>query len=304
MLSRNLDRYVEQKRALGYKFHTQSVQLRLFVTFAEKHGDRHVRCSRVVAWASLAPSLRHRRNRVLLVRRFALALRADDPRHECPNADVFGKDHAPRRRPYIYSEAEIRRLLRAATAVRPGERFTSATLKTLFGLIAATGMRVSEALALRLEDLTPDGLLIRETKFFKSRLLPLHDTVREALNRYLVARRKVPARERSMFVSTGGTALPYWRAHTDFRRMIDFAGLRGANDGRDPRIHDLRHTFAVRSLESCCRDRPGIGSHMVALSTYLGHTCVTHTYWYLHSTPLLLKQIAEAGEALHTGAGS
>lgn len=304
MLSRNLNRYVEQKRALGYKFHTQSVQLRLFVTYAEKHGDRHVRSSRVIAWAGGATSMGHRRNRVLLVRRFALALRADDSRHECPSADVFGNMDAPRRRPYVYSRAEIRRLLRAATVVRPADRFTSAMLKTLFGLIAATGMRVSEALALRVEDLTPDGLLIRETKFFKSRLLPLHDTVREALNRYLAARRIVPALERTLFVSTDGKPLPYSRARLHFLRMLDIAGLRGANAGRNPRIHDLRHTFAVRSLESCCRDRPGISLHMVALSTYLGHTCVTHTYWYMHSTPLLLKQIAEAGEALHAGAVS
>ena len=171
---------------------------------------------------------------------------------------------------------------------------------TLLGLIAATGMRIAEALALQVDDVTADGLVIRETKFQKSRLLPLHDTVRQALDGYLIARRDVPGGS-TLFVSRAGRPLPYNSVRNVFLALLDRTDLRRAHAGRDPRIHDLRHTFAVRSLESCSHDRTAVARHIVALSTYLGHAHVTGTYWYLHATPVLMGQIAEAGEALLTG---
>ena len=114
-------------------------------------------------------------------------------------------------------------------------------------------MRIAEALALQLDDVTADGLVIRETKFQKSRLLPLHATVRQALDRYLIDRRKVPAADRALFISVGGRSLPYNTVRNVFLQLLDRTGLRGVHRGRDPRIHDLRHSFAVRSLEQCCR---------------------------------------------------
>ena len=172
---------------------------------------------------------------------------------------------------------------------------------TLFGLLAATGMRIAEALALQLDDVTADGLVIRETKFQKSRLLPLHTTARQALDGYLIARRSFITLDRALFVSIAGGALPYNTVRSIFLQLLDRSNLRGAQSGRDPRIHDLRHTFAVRSLEQCRHDRAAVSRHLVALSTYLGHAHVTDTYWYLQATPLLMSQIAEAGEALLKG---
>jgi integrase len=155
-------------------------------------------------------------------------------------------------------------------------------------------------LTLHIDDVTADGLVIRETKFQKSRLLPLHETVRRELDKYMTARRGGLG-DSVLFVSGAGRPLPYNSVRYVFLTLLDRTGLRGTHAGRDPRIHDLRHTFAVRSLEQCGHDRMAIARHIVALSTYLGHAHVTDTYWYLQATPVLMGQIAEAGEALLAG---
>jgi integrase len=191
--------------------------------------------------------------------------------------------------------------MRAAAGLKPTGSIRPLTYSTLFGLIAATGMRVSEALALQLEDVTEDGLLVRETKFHKSRLLPLHDTTRRALEGYLAVRRRLGTLNGALFVSNTAAAPAYPTVVATFLRLARSVGLRGAPGERGPRIHDLRHSFAVRSLESCRADREAVARHIVALSTYLGHGHVTDTYWYLEATPILMRQIAEAGEALHKG---
>jgi integrase len=170
---------------------------------------------------------------------------------------------------------------------------------TLFGLLAATGMRISEALALLLGDVTTDGLIIRNTKFRKSRLLPLHDTTRQMLDDYLSARLRLGTLDGALFVSTTGKAPSYSTVESIFLKLMRTIGVRGEPSQPGPRIHDLRHTFAVRSLEQCGHDRNAVARHIVALSTYLGHAHVTDTYWYLHATPTLMERIAEAGEALH-----
>jgi integrase len=301
MLSRDLARYIDQKRSFGFKFSWQNVVLRSFVTFAKERGDRYIRNARVLAWSAQASSPEHRRTRLLTVRRFALALHAENARHQVPAADALGRASVKRRPPYIYGPDEIVRLLRAAAALEPAGSIRPTMYATLLGLIAATGMRIAEALALQLDDVTADGLVIRETKFQKSRLLPLHVTVRQALERYLGARRQVVVADRALFLSVAGKSLPYTSVRGVFLEILDRTELRGAHAGRDPRIHDLRHTFAVRSLEQCPHNRSEVARHIVALSTYLGHAHVTDTYWYLQATPLLMGQIAEAGEALLVG---
>ena len=163
-------------------------------------------------------------------------------------------------------------------------------------------MRISEALALRLDDVAADGLIIRQTKFQKSRLLPLHETTQRALDAYLSVRMRLGVLDGALLVSTTGKAPSYHTVVAIFLRLARSIGLRGASGQPGPRIHDLRHTFAVRSLEQCRQhDREAVARHVVALSTYLGHAHVTDTYWYLHATPVLMGQIAEACEALHRG---
>jgi integrase len=301
MLNRDLARYVDQHRSLGFKFRVQEILLRGYVAFAEELDDRHIKSTRVLEWAAHAPSPEQRRNRLLTVRRFALAMRAENPRHQVPAADAFGHAVAKRRSPYIYSADEIARLLRASGALQPAGSTKAIMYATLFGLLAATGMRIAEALALQLDDVTAEGLVIQETKFQKSRLLPLHATARQALDGYLVTRRSLATLDCALFVSVAGGALPYSTVRSIFLQLLDRSNLRGAHSGRDPRIHDLRHTFAVRSLEKCRHDRAAVARHILALSTYLGHAHVTDTYWYLQATPALMSQIAEAGEALLRG---
>lgn len=298
MLNKDLQRHADLHWALGFKFRTQYALLRLFVTHAEKLGDEFVTGARVVDWAAQAPSPAQRRNRLLTVRRFALALRPEDPRHEVPPDNVFGHPERRRRKPYIYTTNEIAQLLAAATRLAPATSIKASTYETLFGLLAATGMRISEALALRLGDVTADGLLIRTTKFQKSRLLPLHSTTQAALDRYLKIRVGVVVANDYLFVSAGFGRLPYDTAASVFRRLARALGIRGGPGQPGARIHDLRHTFAVRSLEGCPGDRQVIARHLVALSTYLGHARVIDTYWYLEATPILLKDVAAASEML------
>ena len=301
MLKNDLQRHADLHWALGFKFRTQHALLRLFVAYAEKLGDEFIKASSVIDWATQAPSPAQRRNRLLTVRRFALALRADDPGHEVPSDNVFGHPERRRRKPYIYSAEEIAKLLTAATQLAPAASIKPSTYETLFGLLAATGMRISEALALRLCDVTADGLLIRRTKFQKSRLLPLHSTTQAAVERYLKIRSGVEPTNDWLFISADLEPLPYDTAAGMFRRLARAVGIRGGPGEPGARIHDLRHTFAVRSLEKCAADRRVIARHLVALSTYLGHARVIDTYWYLEATPVLLKDVAVAGEMLLRG---
>ena len=229
MLSEDLTRYANLQHSLGFQFRVQHTLLKAFVAFAEAFGDRHVHAHRVFEWATRAPSPQQRRNRLLTVRRFALAMHAEDVRHEIPAADALGRGLFERRTPYIYTTDEIAALMRAAARLKPAGSIRPLMYETLFGLIAATGMRISEALALRLEDLTADGLVIQQTKFQKSRLLPLHDTTLQALDAYLSARRRVGTLDDALLVSNAGAAPSY---NTVTAIFLQLARSIGAGDGR------------------------------------------------------------------------
>ena len=302
MLNQDLARYVTLHHSLGFRFRSQRLLLATFVRFAEARGDAFVRTDRVIDWAARAPSPAQRRNRLLTVRRFALAMRAEDDRHEAPAADSLGPKLSRRMVAHIYTPGEITQLIAAAATLQPAGSIRPLCYATLFGLLAATGMRVSEALALQIADLSEDGLVIRKTKFQKSRLLPLHETTRLALDRYLRVRLRLVAGDGALFVSSKGSAVAYSTVEAVFLQLARSTGLRGGQGQRGPRIHDLRHSFAVRSLEQCRHTRDSVARHIVALSTYLGHAHVSDTYWYLQATPLLMEQIAAASEALHRGA--
>ena len=300
MLKQDVNRYVQLHRSMGFKFRIQSGLLNNFVGFAEKQGDRFIRTSRAIEWARQAPSAPQRHNRLATLRRCAVALHADEVLHEVPPDDVFGRQWFKRSAPFLYTPQQIAQLIEGARQLRPKGSIRPLTYATLFGLLAATGLRISEALALRLDDLTTDGLLVRATKFKKDRLVPVHASTRAALDRYLTVRSKIAAVDQELFVSPAGTSVKYPTVIAVFLSLVRRLGIR-APVGRGPRLHDLRHAFAVRSLEQCSPDRLSIARHMVGLSTYLGHAHPSDTYWYLQSTPTLMQQIARAGETLHTG---
>lgn len=301
MLNEDVTRYVELHRAMGFKFRLQAYLLRHFVRFAESRGDRLVRNETVLEWATQAPSVAQRQGRLLVVRRFARAMQAEEERHEVPPADAFGRPTRIHRMPHIYTPEEIRRLLHAAGQLTPKGSLRPTTYVALFSLLVSTGLRISEALSLQFDDLTSDGLLIRHTKFRKTRLVPLHPTARQGLDRYLACRRRVGGNDRSLFISLWGTRLAYPTVIAVFLELIRSIGLRGGPGEPGPCIHDFRHTFAVRTLEACPGGKEEIARHMLALSTYLGHAHPSDTYYYLQATPKLMEGTARAGEALFRG---
>jgi integrase len=301
MLSTDMKRYVELHRAVGFQFHTQHQLLSSFAAFADAHGDEFVRIERALDWASRSSSPPQRRRRLLEVRRFALAMRPEDARYEIPAADALGRASYRRRIAHIYTPNEITRLTQATAELGPTGSFRPLMYATLFGLLAATGLRISEALAMRVEDVTEDGLIIRQTKFHKSRLVPVHPTTQRALDTYRKVRKQLGTLDDTLFVSLWGKGLAYVTVDAVFLRLARSIGLRGEPGQRGARMHDLRHTFAVRSLEQCGHDDKTVARHLAALSTYLGHVHATSTYWYLQATPILMEQIANADEALYQG---
>jgi integrase/recombinase XerD len=170
----------------------------------------------------------------------------------------------------------------------------SLTYASLIALLSATGLRISEALKLTVADVTRDGLLIRETKFRKTRLVPLHDTAAAGLRRYL-ARRRPRSNDDPVFIGKHGGALRYIAVKETFDRLVRNAGI-APTARRRPRLHDLRHTFAVRALQGSPAGRSRSGAHMAALSTYMGHVNIYATYWYLEATADLMRDVAAAGE--------
>jgi integrase len=253
-----------------------------------------------MAWAATARSTWQRERRLRAVAGFARHARAEDPRHEVPPIFVFGRRHV-RPRPHIYSPDEIGRLLDAASRLPATWPLRPQVFTTLFGLLASTGLRVSEALGLRFGDVTRDGLVIRKTKFNKTRLVPLHETATSALARYLDLRRRRSTVTDHVFVSPKGDQLPLSTVHKWFLRLARETGLRSGPGTPGPRLHDLRHTFAVRALEACPHDGSPVGWRVRALSTYLGHRNLADTCWYLHATPDLLRGVADACERFLEG---
>jgi integrase/recombinase XerD len=273
--------------------------LRSFVRFAAQRSETHVRAATAIDWASQSISVAQRTERLKTLCRFARYIRTEDNRHELPPSDHFGYRKA-RRVPHIYSSIEVQRLMGAALQLGPPDSLEAWTYATLIGLLAATGLRVSEALALQFSDVTPNGLLIRKTNFKKTRLVPLHDTAAAGLDRYLTRRRRTPSQGEDLFLSEDGRPLRYRDAYRTFLKLLKTADL-SPSSGRRPRLHDLRHTFAVRALEASPAGRQRIGQHMLALATYLGHVNISATYWYLETTPELLRDIAVASEAFFCG---
>lgn len=300
MLSQLVDSYLDLRRATGFRMKVPGYLLPSFVNFAAQRGESCVVARTAIDWATLAPSERQRANRLGMLRVFARFARAEDPRHEVPPSRVFV---APRVRyaPFIFSQELVTELVKRAARLTPAGSLRPWTFCTLFSLLAVTGMRISEALALRIKDITPDGIVIREAKFRKARLVPLHPTATDGLARYLDRRGAVA--DDHVFVSVHGTGLPYSTVNATFLRLVREMGIHPGPGHRGPRIHDLRHGFAVRVLEGCPNLSHVVDERMLALSTYMGHARLDSTYWYLHATPRLLTQISEACEHLVDGAG-
>lgn len=289
-----VESYLAVRRAAGFTLSNTEYFLRSFADFAIERKQTRIHTATAIEWASQTGSVAQRHTRYQTVCRFAQHLRVEDPRHESPPANHFGY-RKTRRIPRIYSRDEIDALILAAARLPSSDSLLPKTYAALISLLAATGLRISEALHLLVSDITPDGLLVRKTKFQKTRLVPLHDTAVAGIGRYLEHRQAARRGGDHVFVSNEGRPLVYWKVHRVFRTLLKSAGLKFSG-GRRPRIHELRHTFAVRALEASPVGRQRIGQHMLALATYLGHVNIDATYWYLETTPELLLDIALVAE--------
>ena len=289
-----IETYLALRRATGFAMLNAEYLLRSFAAFATERGQTHVHAQTAIEWAARGPSVAQRDARLKAVCRFVRHVRIEDARHELPQGHHFGA-RKTRRSPHIYSAAEIDRLIEAALQLRPKGGLRSWTYATLIALLSVSGLRISEALKLTVADVTRDGLLVRETKFRKTRLVPLHDTAVAGLEGYL-ARRRPCSETDPVFVDARGLPLRYIAVKETFDRLVGRAGIVPAAKRR-PRLHDLRHTFAVRALQGSPTGRGRCGAHMAALATYMGHVNIYATYWYLEATPDLLRDVAMAGEA-------
>jgi len=295
-LERALDEYLAVRRVLGFELRRAESALRRFVDFAERQGAHWVTTELALRWAMLPAHVQEceRSARLGMVRRFAEYLRTTDPRTEVPPADLLpGKIRRPQ--PYIYSDDELLRLLRAAEALPSPTGLRAWTYVTLLGILAVTGMRHGEALALDRGDVDLDAgvLTIRRSKCRKARLVPVHATTCEQLERYARCRDRVHRTPRSdaFLVSERGLRLVQATTQHTFVVLSRQIGLRAParSHGHGPRLHDLRHRLAVTTLMRWYRAGMAVDPKLPVLATYLGHTKVSDTYWYLSAVPELMQ---------------
>ncbi len=299
-LHRQLQEYLAIRRAMGFKMERHAKLLGQFADYLAAHDAATLTIEHALAWAS-APSSADPRwwsARLSMVRGFAVHLHALDPIHQVPPHRLM-PGGSRRTVPYLYTDPEIAALVQAASELSGPLR--AATYQTLIRLLAVTGMRVGEAIRLDREDLDDEfGLLtVRGTKFGKSRQLPLHPTAIAGLRDYLDLRdRLLPDPSTSaLLLSARGFRLRYERLWETFHRLVAQAALRSRSPGCTPKIHDLRHTFAVTILLGWYRDGADVRAMLPRLSTYLGHADPKHTYWYLSAAPELLALAADRLDA-------
>jgi integrase len=297
-----LDQYLAICRALGSKHRYPASALRRFVAFAEREGAEYVTVDLALRWATASDGVKDatRARRLGIVRGFARFLHATDPRTQVPPHGLLPSGQR-RPTPHIYSDEEVADLMAAADTLRSADKLRCWTFATLVGLLAATGLRPSEALALDEgdADLASGVLSVRESKFGKSRFVPIAPSTVHALRDYAARRDRVrPARPTAAILVTGrGERLRSDSARRTFATLCQRTGLRPASSdrriGRGPRLMDLRHTFATRRLIEWLRSGEDIERRMPTLSTYLGHVRIEDTYWYVQAVPELLDLVTE-----------
>jgi integrase/recombinase XerD len=306
MLTSQVKTYIELRQTLGYKLRETKRELDTYSKFLESKGQFRITTVNASEWANLAPSPYARERRMRHIVQLAQYLRLEDASQEIPSRELFKHEYA-RPLPYIYSPEDIEMLLLEAKRIRRQPKtnpIRPEVFVTLIGLIASTGMRISEALGLQFKDIINGEVLhIRQTKFGKSRYVPLHPTAVVELNKYLAVRASIPVPDHGyLFIGMGGKKLSEKMAQWTFAEILSRTKI-AKDRKRRPRIHDLRHTFATRALEQCPTDRETVAAHFVALSTYLGHVDIKSTYWYLEATPGLMKQLSIIAEEFFAKGG-
>lgn len=306
-----LAEYVATMRALGTELRWPASILQRFVDLLEEEGAAFITTELALRWATEPRDVQAATwaRRLSIVRRFAVWVHATDPRTEIPPRSLLPARHR-RKPPHIYSDGELAQIMEAAASLPSRTGVRALTYETLVGLLAATGLRPGEALALDDQDvdLQQGVLAIRNTKFGKSRFVPVEESVQAALARYACRRDSLqPHREtRAFLVSARGRRVSGCAARRTFAKLLQTLGLRaekeGNRRGRGPRLQDLRHTFATRRMLAWYRAGLDVERLLPALATYLGHGRVQDTYWYIEAVPELL-QLATDYQAARTAGG-
>ena len=287
--------YLDIRRNLGFKMHGADKPLLDFISFMEQRRTVYVTNKLALTWAQKNSSARPAEwaRRLRLVRGFALYRSATDPRTQVPAYGLL--PHRPQRaRPYLYTKVEIRRLLSAARRMPPGAGLRPWTYYCLFGLLSVSGLRIGEACNLELQDVDLKNavLTIRGAKFGKCRLVPLHASTCKVLADYITRRKRFlsgrPAAH--LFISHRGNRLDGGEIRRTFYTLSRQIGLRGVSDSHGPRLHDMRHRFAVQTLLRWYRTGEDVERRLPILSAYLGHVHVADTYWYLSQWPELMQE--------------
>jgi len=288
--------YLALRHGLGFTLKGARPLLADFAEFLDRNGADSVTTDLAVAWAT-APTGANPiwwRQRLGTVREFARYLATIDPRTQIPAEDLLPARYS-RRTPYLYSEAEITALMAAARVLSPPLR--AATYTTLIGLLTVTGLRLSEAIGLDCCDLRTDtsSLIVRHGKYGRSREIPLHHSSLHALLAYRRdVERAIPRPvSTSLLVSIRGTRLCPSAVHPTFRAIVSQAGLHARGTRCRPRLHDARHSFAVRALIGWYEDGADVDAKLPLLSAFLGHADPASTYWYLQAAPELFSRVAE-----------
>lgn len=295
-LRAGMSEYLELRRSLGFRLKTDERLLRDFADFMDRRHAAHITAKLAVKWAQQPASTtaNYHAGRLRAVRSFARYRILSDPRTEIPATDLLPRQRSAFR-PHIFSGEEITRLLAACLQRRRGAKPISRWSRyTILGLLSVTGMRVGEVLNLDLADVDLDcGILtIRNAKFGKSRLVPVHTTTCEVLKLYRERRDEFLAGGivEPFFISPLGRRITHSVLDRSFLRLTRKLGMRGAADATGPRLHDLRHSMAVEVLRRCYRSGADPERRLPALSTYLGHSQLNYTYWYLHENPGLMTE--------------
>lgn len=291
-----VQQYLTLRRSLGFKLHDAGKALLKFVTFLKQHHASVITSRLALDWAQQSSTVQPAEwaRRLSIVRGFARHRSATDPRTEIPPDGLL--PYRPKRaRPYLYSYKEIRSLLRAALKLSGRVGLRRWTYYCLFGLLSVTGLRLGEARNMELQDvdLRAGVLTIRGAKFGKSRLVPLHGSTCRVLADYLARRKRHWAKRpvsTYVFVSNWGNRLDVGEIHRTFYAISRQIGLRGPTDSHGPRLHDLRHRFALMTLLRWYRAGEDAERRLPILSTYLGHVHVSDTFWYLCAWPELMHE--------------
>jgi integrase/recombinase XerD len=293
-LAQHLKDYLTLRRSLGFKLRQTDCLLRQFVRFAGEQKASHLTTQLAVRWATQPANVLPitLAGRYQIIRHFALYLCNLDPRTEIPPAGLLTHRKC-RKPPYFYTDQQVVDLVRVARKLPSAKGLKGPTLSTLVGLVAVTGMRIGEAIALDRQhvDLRQGLLTIHQAKKERVRLIPIQTSTSMMLRRFERLRNRVCPHPRSsnFFISETGDRVSDTGVRIWFARVSQQIGLRGPTDRRGPRIHDLRHRFAIKAMLHWYRTGKDVEAHLPELATYLGHQHVNDTYWYLSATPELLQ---------------